>query len=399
MANTKISALTALTGAGTDSAADLIPIVDTSATTTKNITPTQLLIGMGVTSSAAELNILDGATLTVTELNYVDGVTSAIQTQLDNKQAADAQLTDIAGLTPTDNGVIIGNGANFVVESGATLKTSLGLTIGTDVQAYNADLTDLAAQWKPADATGPATLDFHEDTDNGTNKVVLTGPASITLDKVLYLPDASDTLVGKATTDTLTNKSIDLASNTVTGTKAQFDTACSDGNFAYQSDLASYQPLDSDLTTIAGLTATTDSFIQAKSSAWASRTVAQVTTDLQGTGLTDATVGFRNVPVNSQSAAYTTVAADNGKLILHPSTDANARTFTIDSNANVAYPVGTAITFVNMTSNVVTIAITSDTMYLAGTGTTGSRSLAQYGMATAIKLTSTTWLINGNGLT
>jgi len=48
---------------------------------------------------------------------------------------------------------------------------------------------------------------------------------------------------------------------------------------------------------------------------------------------------------------------------------------------------------------VVTIAITSDTMYLAGTGTTGSRSLAQYGMATAIKMTSTTWIISGNGLT
>jgi hypothetical protein len=52
-----------------------------------------------------------------------------------------------------------------------------------------------------------------------------------------------------------------------------------------------------------------------------------------------------------------------------------------------------------MTSQVVTIAITTDTLYLAGTGTTGSRSLAQYGMATAIKLTSTTWLISGTGLT
>lgn len=41
-----------------------------------------------------------------------------------------------------------------------------------------------------------------------------------------------------------------------------------------------YQPLDSDLTTIAGLTATTDNFIQSKSSAWASRTIAQVKTDL-----------------------------------------------------------------------------------------------------------------------
>jgi len=112
-----------------------------------------------------------------------------------------------------------------------------------------------------------------------------------------------------------------------------------------------------------------------------------------------ASVGYLNIPINSQSAAYTTVLADSGKAILHPSTDANARTFTIDSNANVPYALGTAITFINMTSQVVTIAITSDTLYLAGTGSTGSRSLAQYGMATAVKLTSTTWIISGTGLT
>lgn len=110
-------------------------------------------------------------------------------------------------------------------------------------------------------------------------------------------------------------------------------------------------------------------------------------------------VGFLNIPINSQSAAYTLVLADAGKAILHPSTDANARTFTIPANSSVAYPVGTAISFINMTSNVVTIAITTDTMYLSSAGTTGSRSLAQYGSATAIKMTSTTWLISGSGLT
>ena len=112
-----------------------------------------------------------------------------------------------------------------------------------------------------------------------------------------------------------------------------------------------------------------------------------------------ANIGYLNIPINSQSAAYTTVLADAGKTILHPSTDANARTFTIAANASVAYDVGTAITFINMTSQVVTIAINSDTLYLAGTGSTGSRSLAQYGMATAVKLTSTTWIISGTGLT
>lgn len=74
-------------------------------------------------------------------------------------------------------------------------------------------------------------------------------------------------------------------------------------------------------------------------------------------------IGYLNIPQNSQSAAYTTVLADSGKHILHPIADNNARTFTIDSNANVAYPIGTAITFINLI-NTVTIAITSDTMYL-----------------------------------
>ena len=110
-------------------------------------------------------------------------------------------------------------------------------------------------------------------------------------------------------------------------------------------------------------------------------------------------VGYLNVPVNSQSAAYTAVIGDAGKVIFHPSTDANARTFTIPANSSVAYAIGTVLTFINMTSQVVTIAITTDTVYLAGTGTTGNRSLAQYGIATAVKMTSTTWLISGNGVT
>ena len=110
-------------------------------------------------------------------------------------------------------------------------------------------------------------------------------------------------------------------------------------------------------------------------------------------------VGFLTIPFNSQSTAYTLVLGDAGKTIFHPSTDANARTFTIPANGSVAYTIGTAISFINMTSQVVSIAITTDTMYLAGTGTTGTRSLAQYGVATAIKMTSTTWIISGNGLT
>jgi len=69
-------------------------------------------------------------------------------------QPLDAQLTDIAGLTPTDSGVIIGNGSNFVLETGDTLRTSLGIRekltanrtyyVRTDGSNSNTGLTDSA---------------------------------------------------------------------------------------------------------------------------------------------------------------------------------------------------------------------------------------------------------------
>ena len=116
---------------------------------------------------------------------------------------------------------------------------------------------------------------------------------------------------------------------------------------------------------------------------------------------TDEELNYSQITQNSKSAAYTTVLSDAGKHIFHPAADVTARIFTIDSNANVAYPVGTAITFVNQSgAGVITIAITSDTMRLAGVGTTGSRTLTAPAMATALKITSTEWLISGSpGLT
>jgi hypothetical protein len=109
---------------------------------------------------------------------------------------------------------------------------------------------------------------------------------------------------------------------------------------------------------------------------------------------------IRAIPQNSQSVAYQLVLTDAGKHIYHPSADTTARIWTIPANGTVAFPIGTAVTFVNDTSaGVITIAITTDTLVLAGTGSTGSRTLAANGIATAIKITSTRWMISGTGLT
>lgn len=104
--------------------------------------------------------------------------------------------------------------------------------------------------------------------------------------------------------------------------------------------------------------------------------------------------------VNSQSAAYAIVAGDAATVILHPSADTTARTFTIPANSSVAFREGTELHFVNQNgAGVVTIAITSDTMRLASAGTTGNRSLAANGTAIARKITATEWIISGTGLT
>jgi hypothetical protein len=107
---------------------------------------------------------------------------------------------------------------------------------------------------------------------------------------------------------------------------------------------------------------------------------------------TASSLGYLGMPVNSQSGAtYAVVVGDIGKVIY----------FSVTCTATIpaSLPIGSSIAFVAGVGATITIAQASDSMYLGGTGTTGSRTLAAYGMATAIKMASTVWFINGTGLT
>lgn len=109
-----------------------------------------------------------------------------------------------------DGEMIVGDGTTDpVAESGATLRTSIGVAIGTDVQAWNANLDTLATAFTAASASGSASLALAEDTDNGVNTVTLQAQASMTSNTTLTVPGQTDTIVGRTTTDTLTNKTID----------------------------------------------------------------------------------------------------------------------------------------------------------------------------------------------
>ena len=135
--------------------------------------------------------------VTSTELGYLDGVSSAIQTQLDAKQASDAQLTDIAGLTPTDSNFIVGDGSNFVTETGATARTSLGLGSIATQAANNVSISGGAVTGlgSPSANSDAATKDYVDQAVAGLRTRIIAECATtgnINLSNALEAGDAID---------------------------------------------------------------------------------------------------------------------------------------------------------------------------------------------------------------
>lgn len=123
------------------------------------------------------------------------------------------------------------------------------------------------------------------------------------------------------------------------------------------------------------------------------------TTALSATStINGAVIGFRDVPVTISNANTTFALADAGKAFGKDNT--TAYTYTIPANGTVAFPIGTVITVFNnnATSNI-TVAITTDTLRLAGTTTTGSRTIAPFALCTLFKVSSTVWMASGAGVT
>lgn len=183
-----------------------------------------------------------------------------------------------------------GNGRVYKITTGASSVTSyedhrfgpLGVITAASV-AGSGDMLLASVQT----VTGAKT--FGSVGAVGKLKVAGTTSGSATIDApavagtaVITLPGVTSTLATLAGTETLTNKTL---TNAIVGTQTPLDNSTKAASTAYVEAAVtagggSYQPLDADLTTIAGLTATTDNFIQSKSSAWASRTPAQVAADL-----------------------------------------------------------------------------------------------------------------------
>jgi len=274
---------------------------------------------------------------------------------------------------------IIGNLINSVTggrgdQVGASLVLNSGPTIINPTIQINNNLNVLTASQKVNGITGGSV-------DTSANLVFSNGPTLVTP----VLGAATATSINKliitapATTATLTianNKSLTVSNNiifTSTDTVITPSVAFREGGtVAFTSDLSNYV-----LST--GLTGNVAA-IQIPDATTANANTAK-------------NVGFLGSPINTQSGGYILQFGDQGKTIY---TTGNIE---IPANGTVTFPIGTRI---NIIANAaISITIVTDKLQWGGQATdqVGTRYLARYGMASLIKVTSTTWYISGSIIT
>ena len=219
------------------------------------LTSAEVQILDGATVTTAELNVLDGipATLTAGELGYVDGVSSSIQTQLNAKQPLNASLTAITNLSDADGQFIVGSPSGWVAESLSTARASLG------AQAAAADLTNLSSCQTGASAA----------------------LALLTSTEVAILDGATPSTTELNYVDGVTS--------------------------AIQAQIDGKQPLDSELTTLAGMQGATASVLAAGTSLAA--TIAEINSVCENrAGQTTITDDDAKIPTSGAVVDYVTGA-------------------------------------------------------------------------------------------
>ena len=131
----------------------------------------------GLTASTAELNIMDGVTATTTELNYVDGVTSAIQTQINSKQPTiTGAATTIDDTNLTASRVVVSNASGKIAASAVT-SSELGVLDGITASTSELNKMDgvTVSTATINDIVNRAKRYVHTETNHGGGELIIAG--------------------------------------------------------------------------------------------------------------------------------------------------------------------------------------------------------------------------------
>jgi len=297
---------------------------------------TSLGIGSIATQDNSSINITGGSITGITDLAVADGGTGAstasqARTNLglaigSDVQAYDADLTALGGLSKADGNFIVGNGASWTVENGSTARASLGLVIGSDVQAYDADLTSWGGVTRATGfdefVTSPTSVNFKALVTGETGSGAVVFGTAPQLDS----PTLTTPVLGTPSSGNLSNctgtPTLNLSNSTADGTNE---------------------------------------------------------------------VGFRNIPpVGTKTTSYTLATGDVGKYVQ------------VGSGGSITIPdatfsEGDVVSIFNNTSGNITITCSITTAYIAGNDLDkASVTLATRGVATILFISGTICVMSGN---
>lgn len=259
-----------------------------------------------VTERAATAT-LTNKTLTSPVINTPTGITTSDV----GAQPVDSDLTAFAALTPTNDDIVQRKAGAWTNRTMAQLSLDLGIAAG--YQPLDSDLTAIAAltpgagNVMAADGSGwisktyaalktSLSLNNVDNTSNVTERAatatltnktltspVINTPTGITTSDVGAQPVNTNLTAIAGQTATTNNFLVSVASAWASRTPAQVKStlAIAESDVAnLTTDLAGKQPIDSDLTAIAALTPTDDDVVQRKAGVWTNRSMAQLSSDL-----------------------------------------------------------------------------------------------------------------------
>jgi hypothetical protein len=378
MADQKISQLTTIVTV--DTAADLFPIVDTSAAETKKITPTAL-------KTALALNNVDNTS------DANKPISSATQTALDAKQATLVSGTNIKTINSTSilgagniaiSSAVAWGGVTGTLSNQTDLQTALDLKVDENAAITGATKTKITYDAKGlvtagADAT---TADIASSTDKryvtdaqlvvvGNTSGTNTGDNATNSQYSGLAASKQDTLVSATNIKTINSTTVLGAGNIAVEPTI---TATTSADY-YRGD-KTFATLNKTAVGLGNVDNTTDAN---KPVSTATQTALDAKTN-------------KLIVTNRQTASYTLVLGDADKLV--EVNNASANNLTVPLNSSVAFATGTQILLAQYGAGQTTIVATSG-VTIRSNGAKLKLN-AQYSGATLIKIDTNEWYLFGD---